>query len=406
MSASCAVSSSPTSAWHSFLAFNESLSHLRETDLLKLDFASLVHRVKAERVAVLSLVKAAGVSKLSDRQALASALSRHTKLTAEAAAAFAPALRPRVALVVTINVHEIPSFIMHHLEHVKKNLPGSHRIVLNCNAAMHEALRPLLPDAFVWEADAEPAGGVLVHPQPLEKRRFHGSLLQGIVRNLELATRRWDFDAFLVLSSRSWFRRPLGLPELLEARTPVPPGVKRAMLRHTANGVRFVDTSDEPASLQLQPGGVALTGFDWGPLLRTRLGYDYLAGCTKVNGPHEGLLLEHAACARALEVLGGASALGADLYATEAAVEEFALQSIAHLAGARFAQLSDFGEREGVAESALDARGDHVTPLTKVERRTIDAAAAPAAESPEAEDHVAVASVDCGIQGRTRDGAF
>ena len=52
--------------------------------------------------------------------------------------------------------------------------------------------------------------------------------------------------------------------------------------------------------------------------------------------------------------------IGEDLYATEAAVEEFALQSIANSAGLRFAQLSDMGAREGVANTALEARGETV----------------------------------------------
>ena len=33
-----------------------------------------------------------------------------------------------------------------------------------------------------------------------------------------------------------------------------------------------------------------------------------------------------------------------------------------------FAQLSDMGYREGLAESELDATGEHIAPLTKTER--------------------------------------
>ena len=97
-------------SWHEFFVVNQKVAHLRDV-LEALDFAMLVHRVKAERVAVLAILKGAGVNKLSDRQALASALSRHTKLAAAAAAAFTPASKLHVKLVVTINVHELPSFM-------------------------------------------------------------------------------------------------------------------------------------------------------------------------------------------------------------------------------------------------------------------------------------------------------
>ena len=52
----------------------------------------------------------------------------------------------------------------------------------------------------------------------------------------------------------------------------------------------------------------------------------------------------------------------------EGALEEFALQSLVYSMGLRFAQLSDMGERDGL-ENGLQARGDHVPPLTKTERR-------------------------------------
>ena len=97
-------------------------------------------------------------------------------------------------------------------------------------------------------------------------------------------------------------------------------------------------------------------------------------GHTCVQSLHEGLVLGAAACTHALTVLDTPckerlGTIGEDLYATEAAVEEFALQSIANSAGLRFAQLSDMGAREGVANTALEARGEHVAPLTKVERQ-------------------------------------
>ena len=62
--------------------------------------------------------------------------------------------------------------------------------------------------------------------------------------------------------------------------------------------------------------------------------------------------------------------MGQDLYTTEAAVEEFALQSLAQSAGLRFAQLGDMGERDGL-NNGVAATSERVSPLTKVERTTV-----------------------------------
>jgi hypothetical protein len=301
-----------------------------------------------------------------------------------------------------------------HIRHVREHLPFEHRIVLNANEEMHAALRAELPDAFEYDPAAH-RGPVLCHPRPLDKRRFHGSLLQGIVRNIDLAARRWEFEAVLVLSSRSWFRRALSLDDVRHARARMPMGVRkrtggRAALHHTSAGgarrtriepcdsrgtrpatalscnwepvhspppararraVRFRDVSDSSISgfemAADTAGGAAVSvGTDWRPIMRSRLVSEVLRGCTLLQGPHEGLLLEAAACEHALRALDGPA--GDELWSTEGALEEFVLQSLAHSQGLRFAQLSDMGEREGL-DNGIDATGEHLTPLTKTERR-------------------------------------
>ena len=51
------------------------------------------------------------------------------------------------------------------------------------------------------------------------------------MRNIDFARRRWNFDAFLILSSRNWFRRPLTFTDLRTRRSTVPHNVKRAMFK-------------------------------------------------------------------------------------------------------------------------------------------------------------------------------
>ena len=76
-------------------------------------------------------------------------------------------------------------------------------------------------------------------------------------------------------------------------------------------------------------------------------------------------MLASDACAHALQVLDGP--LGENLFETEAAVEEFALQSLSRKQGLRFAQLSDFGPRPE-EKDGFSAKDPNLLPLTKVER--------------------------------------
>ena len=360
-----------------------------------LDVDELVAQIidRADRVGALAALKAAGVSKLAERQAIACALQRRRKLAAAVAATRSVDVRERIPLIVSINVHELPTFILHQLAHIRLQLPCAHRIVLNCNDEMFAALRAHLPpEAYSYEnssssvsAEGSVYSAVVVHPQPLNKKRFHGSLLEGIMRNMEFALRRFEFEQFLVLSSRSWFRRPLTLEELRTAVAPAVPsgGIRRATLEYVKkqredheaehgawNEMRFVDVSGQSPCLEVgmtSNGQLALSGSDWGPLLRTKLANELLPPPhTIVKGPHEGLLLEHAACEAAAAVLD--SRAGRETFLAEAEVEEIALQSIAHSRGLRFAQLSDMGPRHGIDESQLAATGAHVPPLTKTER--------------------------------------
>ena len=203
--ASNGTSPGSSSSSSSSLAAQSAL-HAAQSALHDLDLDSLAAQSLYDRSGVLSSLKTAGVERVGQRQAIANALVRHGRRTTCLRSAMSdgviPAgLRERVPLVVTINVHEHVGFVLLQLRHIREHLPFGHRVLLNAHAAMHAALQPT-------------AAAELCHPETLEKKRHHGSLLQGIMRNLQLALRLWHVECLLVLSSRSWFRRPLALDEL------------------------------------------------------------------------------------------------------------------------------------------------------------------------------------------------
>jgi hypothetical protein len=334
---------------------------------LQHDCRRLMELAIADRVGLLARLKEEGMSMLSSRQKFCNALARHHRRTL--AALERPATREKVLLLIVINVHEYPAFIEHQLDHVAAHVPDDHRIVLNCNAAMYDALehRP----AFLRR------GKALRHPVCMEKRTFHGSLLQGIVRNIDLALRRYDFESLLVLSSRSWFRRPITLEEVRIARAQLPFGVDEVMFRfvegdgycHVADDLDPERPRDDEelrgAAAQTQPPA----SFDWHLIKRTLLATEVLQeqGHPLVSGPHEGLLLSYDACMCAVSALDGD--VGKELFSLQAPVEEFALQSLAESQELRFAQLGDMGRRGGLSERSEAGARAKLPPLTKTVRR-------------------------------------
>lgn len=319
------------------------------------DVHELAQRTLRDRIGVIKVLKDAGVSKHTDCQKIANALCRLRRQAM--GIALEGAAREKVTLVVVINVHELPSFILLHLRHIRAHLPPvSYRILLNCNAEMLAALR---------RTDA----AELCHPAPLEKRRHHGSLLHGIVSNFELALQRWDAELFLVLSSRSWFRRRLTLDELWtsDARSGMPPDKPCDLRLDKAKGLHWAEACDETELKTLADGRVvAVTYPDPLSTYRGSLLAQELEGGGHhlVHAPHEGLLLEREAVSYALSALAGP--VGAELFAFEAAVEEMALQSLARSKGLRFAQLSDQGRaKDG---HGLGFEGAHLPPITKTIR--------------------------------------
>ena len=318
------------------------------------DVHDLAQRTLHDRVGVIRVLKDTGVSRHADCQKIANALCR---LRRRAMGIELEGGLQKITLVVVINVHELPSFILLHLRHVRAHLPPvSYRILLNCNAEMLAALK---------RTDA----AELCHPEPLEKRRHHGSLLHGIVSNFELALQRFDAELFLVLSSRSWFRRPLTLDDLWksDARSAMPPGKPCDLRLDKTTGLHWAEARDETELKTLADGRVvAMTYPDPLSTYRSSLLAQELegAGHCLAHAPHEGLLLECEAVKHALSVLAGP--VGADLFSFEAAVEEMALQSLARSKGLRFAQLSDQGRAKDGHGLGFD--GAHLPPITKTVR--------------------------------------
>jgi len=105
--------------------------------------------------------------------------------------------------IISINVHEKFPFLLKQLKNISENVSCNCAVILNCNEYMLNECKAneLPPNVFYYE-------------EPLHKARSHGSLAEGIYRNMHYAAQNFTFDYFIVASSRTMFDNNLKVEDL------------------------------------------------------------------------------------------------------------------------------------------------------------------------------------------------
>jgi hypothetical protein len=194
-----------------------------------------------------------------------------------------------IDFVFSINVYNSVPTLELQLRSIKIFVHGTYVVILNSTPEFRHLLPPLPQN-------------VIVNPHLISKRRFHGSILKGIVSNMHYALRHLQFKHFIVLSGRNIFYRPMHL-DGLKRLAPFRP------LREKSG------TPDD---------------WHWGEMKNTLLAQHYLATGFRLHASaHEGLCLSAAACHAIVSFLNKNGAIAENLFQKCACVEEFALQTIA-----------------------------------------------------------------------------
>jgi hypothetical protein len=196
--------------------------------------------------------------------------------------------------IISINVHEKFSFLLKQFQNISENVKCNYAIILNCNEFMlNECSKNVLPEH------------VYVYDEPLEKNRFHGSITEGIYRNMKYALSNFTFEYFIVASSRNMFDNSLKLSDLKKLGT---------------------DEKKEKKPYKAED----YQGWWWSTFANTSLYKHYQSQDSGFNSsPHEGLVLKHSACEKIVSFLEEHQDIKQDLFNYKGCVEEFALQSIA-----------------------------------------------------------------------------
>ena len=209
--------------------------------------------------------------------------------------------KKNVDCVISINVHEKFPFLLKQLQNLKDNVSFTYAVILNCNEYMLNECKAneLPPNVFYYE-------------ESLEKSRYHGSLTEGIYRNMNYAMQNFNFEYFIVVSSRSLFDNNLKLDDLK----------------------RF----EQNPTVQKGPYEQANYESWYWPHFSNTLLYKYYKekNLALHSSAHEGLVFKKRACEKIANFLESNPEIKTDALNFGGSVEEFALQSIAVNEGETF----------------------------------------------------------------------
>lgn len=201
-----------------------------------------------------------------------------------------------VDFVISINVHEKKNFLLKQLNNIKENVIGSYIVILNVNNFMFNEL-----------TNTDLDKNIIINNNYLEKKRFHGSLTEGIYSNMKFAIENYEFLYFIILSSRTFFFKNIDINLLNDSTT---------LKLHNNLNPNFKT-------------------WLWPIFFKTLLVSHYLKKANNnitllklIGSPHEGLTFNNNGCISIINFLESNPKIKHNLFNFESCVEEFALQTI------------------------------------------------------------------------------
>lgn len=199
-------------------------------------------------------------------------------------------------IIISINVFEKPEFLEKQLNNIKDFVKIDYKIILNCNDYMFECLKN-----EVFE-------NIIINPEVINKRRFHGSVVKGIYSNLKYCVEnKIEFSHFMVLSSRCLFYNQLkDLSYFCED--------------NKING-KSKEIVKDPRIDPVHSGNAAFC--------KTLLYLEFFNNYEKISlSLHEGTVFNFNVCQNIISFLESHEEIKNNLFNFDSVVEEFALQTI------------------------------------------------------------------------------
>jgi len=202
----------------------------------------------------------------------------------------------KTTIVFSINVHENLNFLIKQIKDIENNVLLDYVIIINANQYMFNAIAN--STLLYVKANIE------LYPTYLEKIHGHGSLTKGIYLNMIHALKNYQFEYFVVLSSRNLFYNKLHKDNY------------KNMLK-ICQGVSYDNLNKDV--------------WAWPMFLQTKLSKYIIANnlvFSTASVHHEGLTFDYESCVKVVEFFESHKDIRDEIFNFKGSVEEFALQCI------------------------------------------------------------------------------
>jgi len=197
-------------------------------------------------------------------------------------------------IIFSINVHEDIGFLISQILNIEEHVYVNYIILLNANEFMYNKIQ----NSKLMKT----IKNLKINPLYFEKKRFHGSLTQGIFSNMEFAMNEYNFKYFVILSSRNLFYNKLNKKSF-----------KIFPKTNTGLKINNINTNE----------------WHWSSFINTDLStYIINNDLLFSKDAHEGLTFDYLSCERILSFLNDNDCIKKKLFNWNHCVEEFALQTI------------------------------------------------------------------------------
>ena len=204
-------------------------------------------------------------------------------------------------VVVSINIYKSVNTLEYQLKTIKNHLNVNYVVILNCNQYMYDILSKTTLD-----------NNIFLNPEILEKKRFHGSLTQGIVSNMKYALDNFDFKYFLVMSGRTIFYRSITIDKF-----------DGYFEKNKWSSTQEMETN--------RLGSVPFVHWKWPSFNGSKLAKYYMDKNYKLEtDKHEGVCFSRNVTKNILRFLENNLEIAEDLYDYNDCVEEFSLHAISY----------------------------------------------------------------------------
>ena len=203
----------------------------------------------------------------------------------------------RTDVIFSINVHEKKDFLIKQLKNINEYVDLNYIIIINANDFMYNEISKC---NYIKSLK-----NVVLYPEYLNKKHFHGSLTKGIYLNMKYAIKNYNFKYFVILSSRNVFYNKFN-KQIWNSLPKTGPDTRDGSIHNLEKDLWW-----------------------WPSFLQTKLSkYIINNNLLFSSSPHEGLTFDNDSCVKIEHFLNNNKDIREDLFNWNHCVEEFALQTI------------------------------------------------------------------------------